>query len=146
MKPDKNIEKLVRLEKPQVTTGDAMDERTLNNSFEVMDETIRNNKKCVAGIILRSRVAKLAAVAVIILAVSLLLVYRNPTEQQQPPKQVPSVSKSPAEMLTPISLRNAYLVGGMEAVDEQSRKAFQMLNRKPAKVSICQLQIEANGM
>jgi len=45
MKPTENIEEYVKLEKPHVTTGDAMDERTLNDSFAAMDETIRAGKR-----------------------------------------------------------------------------------------------------
>ncbi len=145
MKPEENIEEFVRLEKPHVTTGDAMDKRTLNDSFVAMDQTVRANKKSVAGIILRSRAAKLAAAAVIFVAVSLLMVHRNPPVRQQPP-QMPAVAKSPAEMLTGMSLNLAWRRGGIEAVDEQSGKAFKMLGTKPAKTTIEELQLELNGV
>jgi hypothetical protein len=145
MKPTENIEEFVKLEKPHVTTGDAMDKRTLNDSFKAMDETIRANKTSAAGIILRSRAARLAAAAVIIVGVGLLMVYRNPPVPQQP-KDTVSVAKSPAEMLTAMSLNIAWRRGGIEAVDDQSNKAFRMLGTQPAKASIQELLLELNGV
>ncbi len=143
MKSTENIEEFVRLEKPHVTTGGSMDKRTLNDSFAAMDETIRANKPSAAGIILRSRAAKLAAAAVIIVGIGLLMVYRNPPVQQ--PK-TESVAKSPADMLTAMSLNIAWRRGGIEAVDDQSQEAFRMLGSKPAKASIQELLIELNGV
>jgi len=145
MKPAKNIEEFVKLEKPHVTTGGEMDKRTLNESFAAMDETIRANKPNVAGMILRSRAAKLAAAAVILVAVGLFMVYRNPPVPQQPP-QIVSVAKSPAEMLTAMSLNIAWRRGGIEAVDDQSSEAFEMLGSQPAKASIQELLVELNGV
>lgn len=144
MKPTENIEEFVRLEKPHVTTGGAMDKRTLNDSFAAMDETIRANKPSAAGIILRSRAVRLVAAAVIIVGIGLLMVYRNPPVQQQP--KTDSVAKSPAEMLSAMSLNIAWRRGGIEAVDEQSQEAFRMLGSKPAKASIQELLIELNGV
>jgi len=145
MKPTENIEEFVKLEKPHVTTGGTMDERTLDDSFAAMDETIRAGKPNAAWIILRSRLAKFAAAAVIIVGVSLLMVYRNPPAQQ-PPQQTVSVAKSPAEMLTAMSLNMAWRRGGIEAMDEQSSRAFKMLESKPAKASIQELLVELNGV
>jgi hypothetical protein len=144
MKPTENIEEFVKLEKPHVTTGNEMDKRTLNDSFIAMDETIRSNKRSIAGIILRSRTAKLAAAAVIFIAVGLLMVYQNPPVQ--PPPKTVSIAKSPTEMLTAMSLNLAWRRGGIEAIDEQSSKAFKMLGSKPAKATIQELSVELNGV
>jgi hypothetical protein len=145
MKSKENIEEFVKLEKLHVTTGGEMDKRTIDDSFAVMDETIRSNKQSAAGIILLSRTAKLAAAAVIIVAVGLLMFYRNSPVPQQPPQKV-SVAKSPADMLTAMSLNMAWRRGGIEAVDEQSNKAFKMLGSKPAKATIEELRVELNGV
>ncbi len=143
MKPTENIEEFVKLEKPQVTTGGEMDKRTLDASFAAMDETIRANKPSAAGIILRSRVARLAAAAVIIVAVGLLMVYRNPGEQQQP--QTVSAAKSPVEMMTTMSLTIAYRKGGMEAVEEQYNEAFKLIGPRPESLSVKHILAEFNG-
>lgn len=143
MKPVKNIEEFVKLEKPDVTTGGEMDKRTLDDSFTAMDETIRAGKPNAAGIILRSRAARLAAAAVIIVAVGLLMVYRNPGEQQQP--QTVSAAKSPVEMMTTMSLTIAYRKGGMEAVEEQYNEAFKLIGPRPESLSVKHILAEFNG-
>ena len=145
MKPTENIEEFVKLEKPHVTTGSAMDKRTLDDSFAAMDETIRAGKPNAAGIILRSRAVRFAAAAVIIVGVGLLMVYRNPPVPQQP-EETDIFAKSPAEMLTGMSLNMAWRRGGIEAMDEQSSKAFKMLGSKPAKATIEELRLELNGV
>ena len=145
MKPTENIEEFVRLEKPHVNTCETMDKRTLDDSFAAMDDTIRGNKTNAAGILLRSRAARLAAAAAIIVAIGLLMVYRNPPVPQQP-LQTTSVAKSPADMLTAMSLNMAWRRGGIEAVDDQSSKAFKMLGSKPTRASIQELLVELNGV
>ena len=98
-----------------------------------------------AGIILRSRAVRFAAAAVIIVGVGLLMVYRNPPVPQQP-EETDIFAKSPAEMLTAMSLNIAWRRGGIEAMDEQSSKAFKMLGSKPAKATIEELRLELNGV
>ena len=142
MKPMKNIEEFVKLEKPHVTTGGEMDERTLNDSFAAMDETIRSNKQSIAGTILLSKAAKLAAAAVIFVAVSLLMVYLNPPVQQQPAKETIGAEKSPAEMLTVRSLMTAYRHGGIEAIDSQCEKAFEMSGQRRDTLNVKELFTE----
>ena len=146
MKPTENIEEFVKLEKPHVKTSGEMDKQTMDDSFAAMDETIRSNKQSVAGIILRSKAAKLAAAAVIFVAVSLLMVHRNPPVQQQSPEETVSVVKSPAEMLSAMSLNLAWRRGGIEAMDEQSSKAFELLGSKPVETTIEELSVELNGV
>ena len=146
MKPKENIEEFVKLEKPHVKTSSEIDKRTIDDSFAAMNETIRAKKPSVAGIILRSRAAKLAAAAVIFVAVSLLMVQRNPSVQQQSPKETVSVTKSPAEMLSAMSLNLAWRRGGIEAMDEQSSKAFELLGSKPVETTIEELSAELNGV
>ena len=144
MKPIENTEQFVRNGKPHVTTGPQMDKRILDDSFAAMDETLAAKKPNAAGIILRSRVARLvAAAAVIIVAVGLLMVYRNPGEQQQP--QAVSVAKSPVEMMTTMSLTIAYRKGGMEAVEEQYNEAFKLIGPRPGSLSVKHILAEFNG-
>jgi hypothetical protein len=145
MKPTENIEEFVKLEKPHVTTGVEMNKRTIDDSFAAMDKTIRVKKTSAARIILRSRAAKLAAAAAIFVAISLLMVNQNPPVTQQPQQTVSNV-KSPAEMLSAMSLNLAWRRGGIEAMDEQSSKAFKMLGSQPAKASIQDLLVELNGV
>ncbi|UCC97314.1 MAG: hypothetical protein JSW66_15880 [Phycisphaerales bacterium] len=124
MKPLEKTEQLVRLEKPHVTSSDEMDKRTLADSFAAMDDTTQTRKTSSAGIVLRSKMMRLAAAAVIIVAVGLLMFYGNPPEQKQ--EQTASAVQSPVEMLTVRSLMTAYRRGGIEAIDRQCDKAFEM--------------------
>ncbi len=72
--------------------------------------------------IVKSKITKLAAAAVIVLAIGLFLVERNPKEQ--PESQIETkVAKSPAELLTLASLNFAYRTGGMDAAEKLFDKA-----------------------
>jgi len=144
MKPEKNIEEFVKSEKPHVTTGGEMDERTLTDSFEAMDETIRAGKPSAAGTILRSRAARLAAAAVIIVTISFFIVYPDPGEKDEI-VEVPKVTASPAEMQSILALNIAYRQGGLEAVDRQCQIATEMLEPRPAEVTIETMLTEFNG-
>ncbi len=53
--------------------------------------------------------------------------------------------RSPAMMMSRLSLMLAYNRGGLNAVDEQCEKAFKMLGHKTNKVSINELLNENNG-
>jgi hypothetical protein len=140
MKYKEKIEEIVRAGKPHVTTGCEMDRRTIYDSFAAMDQTIRAGKPSSAGMISRSRAVKLAAAAVIIVAVGLLMIYRNPPVQ--PPPQTPSVPKSPIEMLTARSLMTAYSHGGIEAIDSQCDKAFEMSEQRQDTLNVKELFAE----
>ena len=143
MKPIENTENLVRRGKANVTTDPQMDRRVLDDSFAAMDETVAG-RSSVARMILQSRAAGLAAAAAIIIAVGLLMIQSTPPEQAHAPTR--NVAKSPAEMLSVMSLSMAYRRGGIEAMDDQSNKAFEMLGSRPAKVSIRELLTESNGV
>lgn len=94
--------------------------------------------------ILKSPITKLAAAAVIIVAIGLFIAHRGPGEQPGAPK-VSQVAKSPAEMMTAISLTMAYRRGGIEAVEEQCEKALKMLGPRPKSLSVRELLTGTNG-
>jgi len=142
MKPIENTEKFVRRGKANVTTDSRMDRRALDDSFEAMDEAMGTSSA--ARTTLRNRVARLAAAAVIILAIGLLAIQLGPSEQE--PTETRNVAKSPADMLSAISLNMAYRRGGIEELDNVSRQAFEMLGSKPEKVSLRELLTESNGV
>jgi len=142
MKPIENTEKFVRRGKANVTTDSRMDRRALDDSFEAMDEAM--GTASAARTTLRNRVARLAAAAVIILAIGLLAIQLGPSEQE--PTETRNVAKSPADMLSAISLNMAYGRGGIEELDNVSRQAFEMLGSKPEKVSLRELLTESNGV
>ena len=147
MRKKENIEKFVRVGKPRVTTSRQMDKRTLDDSFAVMERTIRtksaDRKPRAPGIIMRGRMIKLtAAAAVIIVGISLLAIFVHQGPGEQP---VPKVVKSPTEMLTVASLNIAYRKGGLEAVEAQFEKAFYKRKPQPTTISVQELLEDFNG-
>ena len=147
MKSQKDIKRLVR--EFRVTAGAKMDQKVREDVLEVMKKSKQTTSaKAIPNIwqiIMNSKITKLAAAAVIILAVSLFLIERNPEKQAE--KHIVAQSKSPAELLTVASLNLAYRHGGMKAAEEQSRKALGMVS--VAKSNIKQLQeefIKNNGI
>ncbi len=95
-------------------------------------------------VIRKSPLAKIAAAAVIIVAIGFFIVHQRPSEQADT-TTVPKVTKSPAEMQAILSLSIAYRRGGIEAVDRQCQKAIEMLGPRPAEITIQQILTEFNG-
>ena len=93
-------------------------------------------------VVCQSPVTKLAAAAVIIIAIGLhaFFVHQGPGEQP-----APKVAKTPTRMMTAMSLTMAYRRGGIDAVDEQCDKAIRMLGPRPLPLTLGQLLSENNG-
>jgi len=94
--------------------------------------------------IIKSRITKFAAAAGIVLAVGLFVARRVP-DKQIDNRTKTEVAKTPAEMMTAMSLNIAYRKGGMEEVDRQCDKAFEMLGPRPGKISVREILAELNG-
>ncbi len=93
--------------------------------------------------ILKSPITKLAAAAVIIVAISFLVVYQKPSEQSDT-TTVSKVTKSSVEMMTAISLERAFRRGGIEAVEKQCKQAFKPIGPRPRRLSVEQILAEFN--
>lgn len=93
--------------------------------------------------IIKSPITKLAA-AVIIIAIGLFLAHQGPSEPVETTKAA-KVAKSPAEMMTAISLTIAYRRGGLEAVEQQCEKAIEMLGPRPKTISVQELLEDFNS-
>lgn len=100
--------------------------------------------RTVAKKIKKSGLAKVAAAAVIILAVSFLVVLLNPNKQGET-VEVSQAVKSPAELTTFASLTFAYRKGGMEAVEQICDKALAMAGPPLSGISVQNLLGEFNG-
>ena len=101
--------------------------------------------RTVAKTIIKSRLAKLAAAAaVLILAVSFLIVLLNPNKQGET-VEVSQAVKSPAELTTFASLTFAYRRGGMEAVEQICDKALAMAGPPLSGISVQNLLEEFDG-
>ena len=95
-------------------------------------------------ITLRNPITKLAAAAVIIVAISFFIVHQRPPEQVDTTK-VSKATKSPVEMMTAMSLERAFQHGGIENVENQCREAFKPTGPAPGSLSIEQILEEFNG-
>jgi len=95
-------------------------------------------------VIFKSPLTKIATAAVIIVAISFLVVYQKPSEQADT-TTVSKVTKSPVEMVTAISLERAFRRGGIEAVEKQCEQAFKPIGPRPRSLSVEQILAEFNG-
>lgn len=148
MRPTEKIERFIRAKKPHLTTTGRMDKSVLDDSFAAMEETIRakslDSKPNLWKIIIRNKMTKFAAAAMIVLAVGLFVAQRVPDEQIDKSTK-PEVVKSPAEMMTAMSLNMAYRRGGMQEVEKQCDKAFEMLGPRPGRITVQEILAEFNG-
>ncbi|MHC4088363.1 MAG: hypothetical protein ACYSWZ_19825 [Planctomycetota bacterium] len=93
-------------------------------------------------IVRQSPITKIAAVAVIIVAIGLIAVFVH----RGPDEQIGSGNgQSPTKMMSAMSLTMAYRRGGIEAVDKQYEKAIRMLGPKPVGLTVKQLLKKTNG-
>ena len=95
-------------------------------------------------VIFKSPLVRIAVAAVLVMAASLLLVYTRPGDQIRSATDL-QVVKSPAEMVTGVSLIQAYRRGGMEGMEQQFEKALKMLGPRPTSLSLSQLYKDFNG-
>ena len=151
MRPKENIEKFVRVRKPNVTTSRQMDKRTLDDSFTAMEQTIRaksaDHKPSTARTITLSRMVKLtAAAAVIIVAISFYYIARQGPYEQGITTKFLEVAESPSEIMTMKSLTIAYRRDGIEGIENQCEKALKILGPQPASISLGDLFEGFNGV
>ena len=150
MRIRENMEKFIRIRKPHTATGSDTDRRILDDSFAAMDETSRaqsvDGKPNTCKRIVQSRITRIAAAAVIIVAIG-FFVHRVLREQIDS-EPISRPSKSPADMLTFVSLTMAYRQGGIEAVEKQCEQAVELLGPRIKELSIGGLleELNSNGM
>ena len=89
--------------------------------------------------------SSLATSAVIVLMIG-MFVFFSDLNNNTTPRKVHNVPKSHSELLTSRAMMSAYLRGGMEAVDEQNRKAVKISNQKPEEITIHELFSENNNI
>lgn len=95
--------------------------------------------------IIKSPITKLAAAAVIIIAIGLFLVHQGPSEPVETTKAA-KVAKSPAEMMTLASLTFAYRQGGIEALQRHLEMISEMKgSRQRQSITLSDILVELNG-
>ena len=88
---------------------------------------------------------RVAAVIAIVTFVILLMYPRPGRHIAQPVVAAANTVQSPAKMLSVLSLSLAYRQGGLDAVDEQCKKAYKLLGQKNTNISIGELLNGTNG-
>ena len=112
--------------------------RQFKTIIERSSQTLPERRTGVLRLIFSMRAVQIAAAAVVIVSLGLLIAYPGPGKQQQPPK-------SPAQMVTAMSLRMAYRQGGMEALEQQCDQAIKKLGPSHANSSLADLLTDLNG-
>jgi hypothetical protein len=147
---EKNVKKLINSVASHTgPDAKAAFQRRLIDSVleEVQRERPGDRRKAIRFVlrtVVKSRIAKLAAAAMIVIAVGFLVIHTRPRLQTLTDTLSPA-AKSPGEMMTAMSLKIAYRKGGLETVEKQCDKAFGMLGLQPTRISIRQLLNEFNG-
>ena len=87
------------------------------------------------------RVAAVIAIAAFVM----LLTHRQSDKRVEPTVATFVEDRSPTRKLSVLSLSLAYRQGGLDAVDEQCKKASELLGQKNTNVSIADLLNDKNG-
>jgi hypothetical protein len=83
--------------------------------------------------------AGLAAAAAVIVAGGLFLIHGPANGPQEPPVPLNPVAKSPAAMMSMMSLRMAYEQGGFDALDQQLQNTLDEFGPRSSGVSLQEL-------
>ena len=149
MRPTEKIEDFLRNTKLETNT--TTDRAVLENITETFEKSkqkpLAASQPNLGRIIIKSRIAQVAAAAVIVLAVCWLTVSdKGELEQQEiTGSEVAATSETPAELMSVISLSIAFRDGDMEALDEQCRQAEKLMNLSVERITIEQLICELEG-
>ena len=147
MRLRENMEEFIRSRKPHIKTGSDTDKRILADSFAAMEAAkpqSKGGRPNPWSLVLASKVTRLAAAAVIVIAVGFLVIHTRPRPQTRT-DGASQAAKTPGEMLTVLSLNIAYRKGGMDAVEKQYEKAFKILGPRPISISVKDLLAECNS-
>lgn len=149
MKHFENIEKFVRCRKPNVKTGEHMNQQTLNDSFAAMDEAIESSSsRAQSGpfrfAVPKRAIALLAAAAVVFIGIGLFL-DRGDYPSEVPTPRHREAAPSETRLISMISLRASYRQGGFEALDEQFRDTLNRLGPPLPNLSMRDVLDGGNG-
>ncbi len=147
MRPTKDIEK--RIKNVNIVIDSESNKRVFSNILQAFEKSTAKDlaptdQPNIWRMIFRNPLTKLAAAAVIILAISFFIAPQGPDEQADT-TTVSKATKSPAEMMTALSLERAFRRGGINAVENQCEQALKLLGPRTASLSSKELLSEFNG-
>ena len=135
----RRLEHLSKIEPTPTATG-----RAIQRVRDALIKEQQAPKVRIWRMIWKSPITRIAAAAVIIIAVGFFAVHQGPDEQVDT-AGILEASKSPAEMLTLASINAAYRKGELEAVENRYKRVLEMMEPWPSKISIKELFEELNG-
>ena len=94
--------------------------------------------------IVKNPLTKIAAAAAVIVIAAVIFFSGKP-DQPLETANYAEPTKSPATMMTAMSLNIAYRKGGMAAVEKQCERAFKLLGPRPGSISVKELLAELNN-
>lgn len=147
MRPTEDIEK--RIKNVNIVIDSESNKRVFSNILQAFQKSTAKDlaptdQPNIWRMIFRNPLTKLAAAAVIILAVSFFIAPQGPDEQADT-TTVSKATKSPVEMMTALSLERAFRRGGIKAVENQCEQALKLLGPRTASLSYKELLSEFNG-
>lgn len=147
MKPTEDIEK--RIKNVNIVIDSESNKRVFSNILQAFEKSTAKDlapvdQPNIWRMIFRNPLTKLAAAAVIILAISFFIAPQGPDEQADT-TTVSKATKSPVEMMTAMSLERAFQRGGIEAVEKQCKQAFKPIGPRPGNLSVEQILAEFNS-
>ena len=150
MRPEENIEKLIK--NINIDTNADTDKAVLNDILRALEnsktKTSANIQRSIWVIVVKSRIAQVAAVLIVLSAICLLtLSDRGGLEQHETTGlEVAVISKTPSELVSAITLNRAFRDGGMRAMEKQFDKAEKKVKPELKKrLTVDQLICELNG-
>ena len=90
-----------------------------------------------------SPISRLAAAAVLMIGVVLFV--SRPVSDERQSEPAANAARSPAEMVTAMSLAMAYNRGGLEAMERQCDEAMQRLGSRQVRLSVQELLANSDG-
>jgi len=143
---DELISRAINTERPQFDAGKW--KQKYPDEYQALisraSEKAPTHQPNIWRITLRNPIIRIAAAAVIIVAIGLIVLYQEPSEQVDT-TTFSKVTKSPAELITAMSLERAFRHGGIEAVENQCREAFKPTGPVTGILSIEQILEDFNG-
>jgi len=134
---DEIISKTINTQKPQFD-AEEFKQKFSEEMGILQSRTSKQQKSNLWKSILSDPISSLATAAVIILMIGLFVYFSQTNEIAKPPVSK-NVEKSPAEMLSTMSLIVTYRQGGIEAMEKQMDEAIQKLEPSTSNVTIEEL-------
>lgn len=147
MRPTKDIEK--RIKNVNIVIDSESNKRVFSNILQAFEKSTAKDlaptdQQNISRMIFRNPLTKLAAAAVIIVAVGLFL-GRGRHTPSNPTAETRLIAQPTLKMMSLMSLRMAYQRGGLDTLDRQLRDTLDALGPQSLSISMQELLEGVNG-